>query len=505
MDTQNQATMEIPNFKLAKVGKDRERRRGAAGWLNGGRGAGSAFGGATGGFGAGGLLGAEGGLFGLSAGLTKALLILLSSAAICAGAWQYGKMMSAKYNADQAGSGKKVFADKSASGKYDDLSGVIKEGNSIPNSLGYVSGSMDGLTPEERAKKAAEAEAARKAAEEVQKKADEEAAKQAAATPPSSPVDVNALAQAANAKAGLGSGKFGQFASGFGGGGGGLSGGSGLSGGIGRNFGGASDMGSKAKSGAMSAFRTPARASSVSASRAPVPKSNAKGFAKRQLANAITQSSQATAAGQGETAATSAAAPFDNNPGAGNAISGPGVGNTAGGTPGTGSTPNTTNPSGSSTSNGSGSSGASCQSGYAVDANGNCQQVATSGSKNSASYQGLIDTAKILMAVVAVLALIAIILDKLGYLAAVAAYIKYVIMAIGAVIMGLGVAILAQSGDMMIGGIVTAVGVFTIGSAFLSTHYLSNTSVVSDQAAGVLISNALGSLATSAASKSQLS
>jgi hypothetical protein len=496
MDTQNPATIEVPNFKLAKVGKDREKKRGGAGWLNGGRGAGSGFGGAVGGSGAGGGFS----LFGLGATATKALLTILVSAMVSAGAWQYGKMMAAKYDkASQKGAASKLFADK-GDGKYADTSDVIKSENSIPNSLGYVSGSTDGMTPEERAKKAAADEAARKAAEDAQKKADADAAAKAAATPTSTPVDPNAIAESAVPKKGLTAGKFGQFGASLGSGGGGLSGGSGLSGGINRNFAGASGLGTKGQGGSIASFHTPTKASSASAPKALVSKSSAKGFAKRQLDNAFAQSRQATAAGKGETAASSAAAPFDNNPGGGNVIAGPGVGNTSGGTSGTAATPNPTNGGGPT---GDGGNGAACQSDYAPDINGNCQPIQTTTAKNGAPYQWMIDMAEMLMALVAILALIAMLVGSTGVGQWISKNIENIIRVVGVIIIGLGAAILAQSGDKMIGGIVMAVGGLTVASSFMSQGLISKDIVV-NKAAGVLIANAIGALATSAMSKSQL-
>ncbi len=495
MDTQNPATVEIPNFKLAKVGKDRERKRGAAGWLSGGRGA-SGFGGAAGGAGAGG----GAGLFGLGTAATKALLTLLVSAIVSAGAWQYGKMVAAKYDVNQKGSASKLFADKDG-GKYADTSGVIKDDNSIPNSLGYVSGSTDGLTPEERAKKAAEAEAARKAAEEAQKKADAEAAKQPET--PKSNVDANAVAESAVPKKGLTPGKFGAFGASLGSGSG-LSGGAGLSGGINRNFGAASGLGAKGQNGALSAFRGSSKPSSAAAPKALVSKSSAKGFAKRQLDNAFAQSRQATAAGKGETAASSAAAPFDNNPGGGNVIAGPGVGNTTGGNSGMASSPNPTNTGGPTNDNSS--NGAACSSAdYAPDQNGVCQKIATSAPKNDAPWQSLIKMAEILLAIIAVLAIVKLIVEKIPpYGPVIGQYIGYALIALGAIVTGLGIAIMAMGGDKMQGGIITAIGAFVTGMALWNSGVLSSAAAVPNAAAGSSIQMAGDALEQSANSATML-
>lgn len=499
MDTQSPAALEIPNFKLAKVGKDRERKRGAGGWLSGGRGAGSAFSGAVGGSGIG--VGGGAGMLALS-GAMKTALLLLMALGMSGAAWQYGKMRAAKFDASQKGGGPKIFSSKE-DGKYGDTSGVIKDENTIPNSLGYVSGSTDGLTPEERAKKAAADEAARKAAEDAQKKADADAAAKAAETPKSSPVDPNAIAESAVPKKGLTAGKFGNFGAGLGSGGGGLSGGSGLSGGINRNFAGASGLGSKGQGGSLASFHTPTKASSAAAPKALVSKSSAKGFAKRQLDNAFAQSRQATAAGKGETAASSAAAPFDNNPGGGNVIAGPGVGNTSGGTSGTAGSPNPTNGGGPT---GDGGNGAACSSAdYAPDQNGVCQKIATNGPVNAAPYQWMIDLAKGLMMLTTILAALALIYAALGLTWGIAEAIKKIILVIGIIEIGLGAAILAMTGDKMMGGIVMAVGALTVASSMIPGDVSSlDTNTLAEMAAGTLISNAVGALASSGASKSQL-
>lgn len=463
MDNLNPATVEMPNFKLAKVGKDRERKRGGAGWLNGGRGAGSGFSGAAGGAGSG-----AGGLFGLGASATKAILMLTVSAVVSSGAWQYGKMVAGRGDARAKGDAGKVFADKGGPQKYDDLSGVIKDENSIPNSLGYISGSTDGLTPEERAKKAAEAEAARKADEEAARKAAEDAKKEPA-TPAAAPADANAIAESAMPKKGLTAGKFGQLGSSFGGGGG-LSGGSGLSGGINRNFGAASNIGNKPQGGALSSFRNATKAASASAPHALASKSKSKGFAKRQLDNAFTQSRQATSAGKGETAASSASTPFDNNPGVGNVIAGPGVGNNTGAGNHDNGGMNPTDTGGPL----GGGNGAACQSGYAPDINGNCQQIANTNGKKEAPWQSLIDIAEKLIMLVAILALLKLVLEKLPpWGTAIAAYLGYAILGLGLIILGMGVAVMAEGGPLWQGGIIAAIGGFITYMAWPNSAALS--------------------------------
>ena len=490
MDNYNPASAAIPNFKLAKVGKERKSRRGAGAMFGGGSGAG---GGA--------------GMIGAGTNFSKGLLTILLSVGVSGGAWQYGKMMAAKNASGAAKATSHLFEAKDAPSKYGDTSNVIKAEKSIPNSIGYVNESIDGLTPEERARRAAAAEAARQAEEEAKKKAEDEASKAAANAPASaSPVDAKALADAAAVgqapAAGLASGRYGKLASGFGGGSS-LSGGAGLSGGISRNFAGGSDLAQRAQNGSLSSTHNGSRPGVVSAALPKSAISKSKGFAKRQLDNAFSQSRQAVGASRGETAATGAAAPFDNNAGAGNVIAGPGT------------TSGAKTPAGAADSNGTPNSGGgpiagsnytpACQSAdYAPDINGTCQLINTPTGVKSASYQNLIDTAKSLMAIIALLALVAIVVEKTWVGTIAAQVLKAVIVTFGVILLGIGAAILSQSGDKMMGGIVMAVGALTIGSAYLNTGLLSSQTPVINQAAGVLISNALGSLAASQASSAQL-
>lgn len=474
MEPQNTPTAEIPNFKLAKVGKDRERKRGAAGWM-GGRGAGSAFSGAMGGSGAAG----GGGLLNFAGmSLGKALLMLLAVAGFTAASWQMGRLMD--NSAQPGGKGApKVFADRD--GKYGDTSGVIKQDNSIPNSLGYVSGSSDGLTPEERAKKAAEDEAARKAAEEAQKKADAEANKEAP-TPASNVPDANSILAGADASAkkGLTGGKFGQLSSSFGGGG--LSGGSGLSGGIGRGFGGSgANNPTRAQNGALSSFRNPGKPSAASAPHAVAGHSTAKGFARRQLDNAFAQSRQAVTAGKSENAAANAGSAFDNNAGQGSVIAGPGVSNGggAGGATSAGTNPNEGGGGGGAINSGP----TPCTSDQTWDQNGNCVAIPKGNEVNQEpGWQKLVSLAEKLMLVIAVLAIVAMLVEKIPvYGAIIANYIKMAIGILGLVVTGLGIAIMAQH-QILQGGILTALGAFTAYMAFSNVGSLSSAQAAESQA-----------------------
>ncbi len=501
MDTQNSAVVDVPDFKLAKVGKDRERKRGGAGWM-GARGAGSAFSGAAG--------GAGGGVLGTSMSLGKLLMTLLVAGGVSAGAWQMGTLFSANNAAGRKPDQKKIFSDKDTP-KYSDTSGVIKADNSIPNSLGYVSGSTDGLTPEERAKKAEADAAAAKAAEDAQKKADEEAQKKAdedASKAPPTADPAAALSAAGDAaKKGLGSGKFGKLNSSFGGGGG-LSGGAGLSGGINRNFGAMDSFGKKGVPGALTAMRSPSRPSSSAAPHQALGKSNAKGFARQQLDTAFAASRAATGASKSESAQSSAAAPFDNNQAGGSVISGPGVG--AGATTG----PADSAPNAASSSGGPIGSSAGCPRGYSADSSGNCNPISTPNAKNAAPYQWMIDAVKILMAIVALVALYLLYIQYVAIPAAIAAaaasfgagsaaveallaqakVLDGIILGLGLAISALGLMIIGASGDIMMGGIITAIGGF-IAASELVPGMISSTTTIPEVAAGGLIMAAGGYMA----------
>jgi len=488
MDT---ATNDVPTFKLAKVGQERKRRRGAGAFWGGGQGAGG-LAGLGGGAEAGGGLFAE--LSALSVG--KVLTVLLVSGLLGAGAWQFGKMFSGGDNA--APKGQKLFADK-GSGKYSDTSDVVKADNSIPNSLGYVSGSLDGMTPEERARKAAADEAARKAAEDAAKKQAEEDAKKAAAAP----TDATAAGAATGGDAAAGGNGFGfgrsgsAFSSRFGA----LSGGSGMSGGIGGHFsGGGLGNGNNGTKGTLSGMSGQAKPSMAKAAAHALSPATSKNLAMAQLQR-TNAASRSAAAQTGTGASTAASAPFDGGiSGGGTSIAGPGDG--SGSTGGSGVTSGGSNPSGGPVGGGG---GGSCSAGQGMDASGNCVNLNSGGSANAASYQYLINIAEMLMALMAILAAIAMIADKAGPFAFIGKYIEAIMVVMGLMIAACGAGIIAMSHDIMIGGIVTVVGLATAGWAlFAPQNALSSTKAI-NLAAGALIANAVGMLAASAASANSAS
>ncbi|MDE2511749.1 MAG: hypothetical protein KGL74_11565 [Elusimicrobia bacterium] len=492
MDTQNSVATDAPEFKLAKVGKGRrERKRAGAGWFGGG-GSGSGFSGAFGGAGeaAGGLMGGAGGGVGL-AGMSaaKVVLSLLLASGLSAAAWQFGRSFSGNAPAVKTNP-KKLFDDKG--GRYADTSGVIKQGNTIPNSLGYVNGSLDGLTPEQRAaKKAAEEEAARKAAEDeaAAKKAEEdEAARQAKAQEKAGRSAAGDPAALAGALSGLGHGgsKLGKFGSMSGLGG--LSGGSGLAGGIAQSFK-SSPLAVKpdGKAGSLSAFSSRAKPGMTAGGRSLAGKSKAKGFAKRQLDNAFTQSKAATTAGKTENASAGAAVPFDgNNGGGGSVISGPGTttGGGSGLTTADGGTP--TNPGGGSGGPITNSGGAACSVGMNPDINGTCVKTDAPPPTGAPNNEWMIKLAEGLLVLIGILSVMCLAFKGKAWFEAIAQAISAFIGILGGMVAALGIMYMASSGDKVMGGILTAIGALVCAVAFWPTATTSAPAATNAGAGGII-------------------
>ena len=160
MDNQDNA-VQIPDLKLANVGDRRRKKSGLAWW--------STKGGSTSGsIGARGVLGGLRGLAGaLSAGKVAVALLV---AALSAGAYGLGKALAPNDSGFLAHGKSQLFVARAGS-KYDgDLSNLPGTQRSAQSGLNMVSGSLDGMTPEEREAKAkakaeAEAEAAKAAAD----------------------------------------------------------------------------------------------------------------------------------------------------------------------------------------------------------------------------------------------------------------------------------------------------------------------------------------------------
>lgn len=477
-------TTTVPEFKIAKVGKDRKRKGGGLPFFGGGAKGGGLFSGAVGGSGAAG-----------GATLLGKIGVLALIGTLSAGAWQVGKSL----RPDETGAGgakPRIFADNGGKYSEDDLANVIRgDGRSMPNSMGYVSGSLDGMTAEERAKKEAEAAEAARLAEEEAKKAEEAAVKEPAdvAGAPAG-MDPNALVKGMagdgkDAKSGPFGKKFGALSSSFGGGGG-LAGGAGLAGGVNRGFSNAT-LNTKGSGGKMGSMRSGSNPSMSKGTRAKAGANNNKGFARRQLANAHSLSRQAVTTGKGETAAQAASSAFDNNSGAGNVITGPGVGQGTGGT--------------GAESGGSVNPGGGGSSGAPIDSNADAANIPNQRGKNVTKYQGLINAALALLAVVAILAAITLILEKIydpwGIAQTMANILKMAMMAVGAIVALLGVAIMAQ-GQPLQGGILTAVGGFMAVMAYTNASSLTASATnIASLAASALVASAVGMLAGSLGGK----
>lgn len=457
---------DVPTFKLARVGKERKKRGGALSWLRGGSGTGNgSWAGAVGGAGGG------GGAVGFLAGAGKILTIIAVTALIGAGAIEYSKRQIA---AEKAAMKNKPAADKTFAKKAEepikyegDLSNLPATKNTIPNSMGYVTGNAGGPSAAEMAAKAAAEEAAAKQAEEeaARKKAEEEAL--AAAQPQGDP---NAAAGAPGNR--LGS-KFGQLSSSFGGKGSALAGGSGMSGGMNRNFGAGGNLGGGMKAGATGGYNMGSRASYGKGARAAIGNSSGKSLSRRQLARVNTFSRLANSQ-TGENASSLASAGWDNNSGEGNVITGAGVGNGQG--------PSATNPDsvdegGPTGGGGGGGSGTTTA----------APPKESEGDKSA----WMLEVAKALLLVVAVVAVLIAIFRYFEWFPAITAAVnalRIAAIAMGAIIAGLGVAYMATTQDTGGGGALCAVTGAAIATlAYLNPELMANsTGLVVFAGAGLL-------------------
>ncbi|MDX6771092.1 MAG: hypothetical protein SF051_16290, partial [Elusimicrobiota bacterium] len=188
-------------------------------------------------------------------------------------------------------------------------------------------------------------------------------------------------------------------------------------------------------------------------------------------------SRQAVSAGKGETSAQAASQAFDNNSGAGNVISGPGVG---AGTGGAGVD------AGGSVNPDSG--------GSAINPDSDTANVSTPKGKNVTKYQGLVNAAILLLGVIAILSIIAAAFRNTGIGAWIAEYFAWIMGILGAMVAMLGVAIIAQ-GETVIGGIYTASGAFVTATALaFGFELLGSAPAVPTYAAAAAIASAVGML-----------
>ncbi|MBI5631065.1 MAG: hypothetical protein HY921_09290 [Elusimicrobia bacterium] len=395
--------VEVPQFKLAKVGKERGKKKGGLPlWFgSAGKGAGAL---ATGGAGS---AAGGGGLAAFLATVGGKVAVALLVAALGAGAYGIGKQLAPNEGAFEAGRKPKLFA--SDKGKYEgDLSNLPKNTHSIPNSMGYVTGSLDGKTPEQRAAEAAAAEAAAKAA------AEKEAQAQSGEPPPApeaTPGGVDPAALAAAGAAGapgaagenkgpLGGKKLGELSKSLGSG----LGGGGMSGGIGQAFS-APKLSVKAPAPSKTGnFARATKAGRASARAANVGSARGKTLAARQLNRAFGQS-VAARSGPLDNSSARATNAFENQPAANSGITGAGAG-TGAGIQGPGS--------------GTGGTGVNSPSGGQPTETGNAPQAEelapapAVGKKNVTPWQGLIKTAAAMLMLAGLLLLVAGILVEIA-------------------------------------------------------------------------------------------
>src|SRR5688572_1075001 len=131
------ATADVPTFKIARVGSDRKKKKGVlTGFLRSGGGGRSAWSGATGGAGAG-----AGGAGGILGGMTLSQMI---AAVALMGAMAGGVAIMVARDARNAKKPEpkkaEVFAKTEPVKIEGDTSNLQGDKNTIPNSLGYLSG-----------------------------------------------------------------------------------------------------------------------------------------------------------------------------------------------------------------------------------------------------------------------------------------------------------------------------------------------------------------------------
>lgn len=454
MDTNKDAsTSEVPTFKVARVGQARKRKGGAFSFLRGG-GAGprGAWSGATGGSGAASVGGYSAtALNGFGLTFSKTMLVIIATSVIGSGAI-YGGIQSAA-NSRPAAPAKPALFSQEKIKLEGDTSNLPSTPNTIPNSMGFVTGSRDGLTPEERAQREADAAAAA----EAQRVADEEAAKKAEAeqTAANAAPDPNELLASAKedgkeAPGGTAFGKkFGSLSTNMGGGSA-LTGGAGLSGGVNRQFAPKTAPAiPKAAAGSMTAMKGGSRPTYARSGNSKLAASKTKGFARKQLAHANAYSRRGASSGKGENAASDAGTAFDNNSSAGHIISGAGIGAGKGGNGGADAT---MNPNGSEGGPTGGDPTMDCGANNYQTADGGCAPIKETGGKDANPTLTLISNVVMAM------------LGMIGVIAAIAAmsgpfgpWMIPVLIAMGAIIGLLGLAMMAM-GDIVAGGIATAAG-----------------------------------------------
>lgn len=215
--------------------------------------------------------------------------------------------------------------------------------------------------------------------------------------------------------------------------------------------------------------------------------SSAQQGASDQLKNTSQSSRAATRAGTTGAASLTASQNFDGGAPASNSVS---AGNSGPGaySDQSNSTQWQTDPSQNGSQSSSQSGG--CPSGQAVDANGTCTSLSTPPSKNAAPWQKLINIATMLLLVISALSLARMLCDPTTRI-----YISHAIMALGAMLTLLGIAIMA-AGQTLQGGILTAIGAFTAVLAY--KQIVSTTAEIAKEAAAPQIGLAASQFAKQA-------
>lgn len=467
METQKtaQTSVEIPDFDFAKVGKKRERKGGAFLWLSGG--------------------GVKGFAGRLLSEIVSNIGVFALVGTVGAGAWGYGKAMAPEYEKFQAEQKAGTAPKKTAKQKpqYEgDLSNLAGPRKTREDSVGMISGSLDGKTPEERAAEASAAAKKAKEEAEAQAKADAAAEEPMADVPG---VDPNAVAAAEgevsqnnNAPTSKGMAqKYGALSTSLGGSSR-LAGGAGMSGGSGKGF---DTPKFKTDKGKLLAMRSAgsgvgrAKSGSVASFR-----SNSRSLARRQ-ADKARHFSNLARKGNNETRSSLASTAFDNNKPGGEYVTGAGDGAGGNGGQGADGSPAPNQPSGG---------------GGAVGDMGNVDApapVANVAGRSVDPTDGIIKILKMLTMMIAMLAMIQTVKTILlawekGMAAAAAATVvggsaaaawtakalstwigKNMIMAsiiaLGLVVAGLGIALMAM-GRVVGGAIYTVIGLGTSAFAF---------------------------------------
>ncbi|MFA6318106.1 MAG: hypothetical protein WC943_11875 [Elusimicrobiota bacterium] len=424
--------LELPDFKLKKVGKDRERRKVGLPWFpQMGRGAQTAL--ATGGN------AARAGIF--SAFLGSKIGILLMTAALSAGAWGFGKMLADQGGDTSAG----LSAPSTSSGKvqYEGDLANLPGAERGKSGLGMVSGSLSAPEPAE----AVDAEEA-PAADESASAGDVAAVGEAPAgeAPPAEAGE--AAGEAAAAKAGA----FGARPGALGSRPSGLSGGGGLSGGISRNFGATN----KLKGGSIAAAKRAAAPKKTTIASTGIRNSMNRSLARRQLSRAQ-QFANASRRGGDENRSANSSSAFENNTPPGVSLTGAGA---VEGAPAPEGTPDGSGGGGGSSGGGGDGSVAddpiTCGSGTRL-VNGTCVAKAKD-ADNASKIMGIV---KILSMILFMLLLIQFLIKPTYLTVKVKKVLKVLILALSAGIFGCGIALMAM-GRSDLGLITTLTGAIGI-------------------------------------------